>query len=173
MLFNINGVDRWLVADPETTLADVLRNNLMLTGCKVCCNEGHCGTCTVIVDDKQVKACMVKMKKVPERAAIKTIEGIGTPGHLHPLQVAWMVHGGAQCGICTPGFIMSAIAMLDNNNNPTRDEVRNWFDKNRNLCRCTGYKPLVDAVMDAAKIMHGISVPMLLCVCQKAPCVWL
>jgi aldehyde oxidoreductase len=155
MLYNINGVDRWLVAEPETTLADVLRKNLMLTGCKVCCNEGHCGTCTVIVDEKQVKACLVKMKKIPERAKITTIEGIGAPGNLHPLQVAWMAHGGAQCGVCTPGFIMSAKVLLDNNNNPTREEVRNWFDKNRNLCRCTGYKPLVNAVMDAARIIRG------------------
>jgi aerobic-type carbon monoxide dehydrogenase small subunit (CoxS/CutS family) len=76
-LFNINGVDRWLVVEPEITLAEVLRNNLMLTGCKVCCNEGHCGTCTVIVDGKPNKACLTKMEKVAERAQIVTIEGIG------------------------------------------------------------------------------------------------
>jgi ferredoxin len=84
-LFNINGVDRWLVVSPEITLAEVLRNNLMLTGCKVCCSEGHCGTCTVIVDGKPNKACITKMEKVPDRASILTIEGIGMPGHLHPL----------------------------------------------------------------------------------------
>jgi aldehyde oxidoreductase len=155
LLFNINGVDRWLVGGPEDTLADVLRKQLLLTGCKVCCNEGHCGSCTVIVDQKAVRACMVKLKKIPERAEITTIEGIGAPKNLHPLQVAWMVHGGAQCGVCTPGFIMAAKVLLDNNDSPTRAEVRNWFDKNRNLCRCTGYKPLVDAVMDAARLMRG------------------
>ena len=155
MLFNINGIDRWLIAEPETSLADVLRKNLLLTGCKVCCNEGHCGTCTVIVDGKAVRACVTKMKKLPERAKITTIEGIGTSDNLHPLQTAWMAHGGAQCGVCTPGFIMSAKVLLDNNNNPTRQEVRDWFHRNRNVCRCTGYKPLIDAVMDAARIMRG------------------
>ena len=155
LLFNINGVDRWVVADPEFTLADVLRKQLLLTGCKICCDEGHCGTCTVVVDGKAVRACITKMKKVPERAKITTIEGIGTPEHLHPLQIAWMAHGGAQCGVCTPGFIMAAKVLLENNNNPTREEVRSWFEKNRNLCRCTGYKPLVNAVMDAAKLIRG------------------
>jgi len=155
MMFNINGVDRWFVITPETTLAKVLREQMLLTGCKVCCNEGHCGTCTVIVDGKPVRACVTKMKKVAERAKITTIEGIGTPENLHPLQIAWMAHGGAQCGICTPGFIMSAKVLLDNNKNPTRAEVRDWFQRNRNLCRCTGYKPLINAVMDAARIMRG------------------
>ena len=155
MLLNVNGVDRWLVVEPDTSLADVLRKHLLLTGCKVCCNEGHCGTCTVIMDGKPVRACVTKMKKVQERAKITTIEGIGTPDNLHPLQIAWMAHGGAQCGVCTPGFIMSAKVLLENNNKPTRQEVRDWFHRNRNLCRCTGYKPLIDAVMDAARIMRG------------------
>ncbi len=155
MLLNINGVDRWLVVDPETSLADVLRKHLLLTGCKVCCNEGHCGTCTVVMDGKPIRSCVTKMKKVQERAKITTIEGIGTPDNLHPLQIAWMAHGGAQCGVCTPGFIMSAKVLLENNNKPTRQEVRDWFHRNRNLCRCTGYKPLIDAVMDAARIMRG------------------
>lgn len=155
MLLNINGVDRWLVVDPETSLADVLRKHLLLTGCKVCCNEGHCGTCTVVMDGKPIRSCVTKMKKVQERAKITTIEGIGTPDNLHPLQIAWMAHGGAQCGVCTPGFIMSAKVLLEKNNKPTRQEVRDWFHRNRNLCRCTGYKPLIDAVMDAARIMRG------------------
>ncbi len=155
MLLNINGVDRWLLVDPEASLADVLRKNLLLTGCKVCCNEGHCGTCTVVMDGKPIRSCVTKMKRVQERAKITTIEGIGTPDNLHPLQIAWMAHGGAQCGVCTPGFIMSAKVLLENNNKPTRQEVRDWFHRNRNLCRCTGYKPLVDAVMDAARIMRG------------------
>ncbi len=154
-LFNINGVDRWVVVNPEQTLADVLRKNLMLTGCKVCCNEGHCGTCTVIVNGKAVKACITKMARLKDRDQILTIEGIGMPGHLHPLQISWMAHGSAQCGVCTPGFILAAKVLLDNNLNPTRDEVRTFFNKNRNLCRCTGYKPIIDAVMDAAKIMRG------------------
>lgn len=86
---------------------------------------------------------------------ITTIEGIGTLSDMHPLQVAWMAHGCAQCGFCSPGFIMSAKGLLDQNQNPTREEVRNWFNMNRNLCRCTGYKPLIDAVMDAARVMRG------------------
>lgn len=153
---NVNGVDRPLVTDTTKTLADVLRDNLMLTGCKVCCDNGQCGTCTVLIDEKPIKACMVPVSKYADTGAkIVTIEGIGTADNLHPLQVTWMHHGGAQCGVCTPGFIMSAKSLLDQNKNPTREEVRTWFNRNRNACRCTGYKPLTDAVMDAAAIMRG------------------
>lgn len=97
----------------------------------------------------------MKMKRVADGARITTLEGIGTPGHLHPLQKAWILHGGAQCGFCTPGFIVSAKALLDHNPKPTREQVRDWFQDHRNACRCTGYKPLVDAVMDAAAVMRG------------------
>jgi len=95
------------------------------------------------------------MKNIPEFSEIITIEGIGTPRHLHPLQQAWITYGGVQCGFCTPGFIVSAYGLLLKNNDPSREEVREWFRKNRNVCRCTGYKPLVDAVMAAAKVMRG------------------
>jgi aldehyde oxidoreductase len=152
---NVNGLDRNVVADGEQLLAEVLRKQLLLTGCKATCMEGQCGACSVILDDKVVRSCLVKMKKVPVGAKILTIEGVGKADDLHPLQVAWMAHGAAQCGICTPGFIMSAKALLDTNVDPTREEVREFFHKNRNACRCTGYKPLVDAVMAAAKVMRG------------------
>jgi aldehyde oxidoreductase len=95
------------------------------------------------------------MSKVADNAPVETIEGVGTPKHPHPLQVAWMAHGGAQCGFCSPGFIVSSKALLDQNPNPDREDVRDWFQKHRNACRCTGYKQLVDAVMDAAKVVRG------------------
>ncbi len=155
MQLNVNGVDRWVVAEKTTSLADVLREQMLLTGCKVCCEDGQCGSCTVIVDGKPDRCCQTPMEKVAPGAKIVTIEGIGTADDLHPLQVAWMAHGGAQCGVCTPGFIMSAKVLLDANKSPTREQVRAWFNRNRNLCRCTGYQPLVDAVMDAAAMMRG------------------
>src|SRR5579863_5035442 len=120
MLLNVNGVDRSLVVDPQKTLADVLREQLLMTGCKVCCDEGQCGTCTVIVDGKAKRACLLPVGKVEEGAKITTIEGIGTPDNLHPLQVSWMAHGGAQCGVCSPGFLMSAKELLDKNTSPSR-----------------------------------------------------
>ncbi|MGN1031930.1 MAG: molybdopterin-dependent oxidoreductase, partial [Intestinibacter sp.] len=153
--FYINGVKRNLMVDPESSLATVLREQLMLTGCKIGCNQGHCGTCTVILNGKPVRSCIVKMKKVPEESVIETVEGLANGDELHPLQVAWMGHGCAQCGYCTPGFLMSSKALLAENPSPTREEVRDWFQKHKNLCRCTGYKPLVDAVMDAAAVMRG------------------
>jgi len=154
-VLNINGLPRTLIVDPETSLASVLREQLLLTGCKVGCNQGQCGTCSIIMDKKVVRSCIVKMKKVPDEACITTIEGLATSENLHPLQVAWMAYGCAQCGFCSPGFILSAKVLLDNNQSPTREEIRGWFQKNRNACRCTGYKPLVDAVMAAAKVLRG------------------
>jgi Aerobic-type carbon monoxide dehydrogenase, large subunit CoxL/CutL homologs len=151
----VNGVEKRVVVDPEATLADVLRKQLLLLGTKVGCGKGECGACTVILDGKVTRSCIVKMKRVPDDAQIITIEGVGTRESLHPLQLSWMIHGAAQCGFCTPGFIVSAKALLDQNNNPTREEIRDWFQKNRNVCRCTGYKPLVDAVMDAARMIRG------------------
>lgn len=151
----INGATRTLLVEEEETLALVLRERLLLTGCKIGCGEGHCGACNIIMDGKVTRACVMKMKRVPENARITTIEGIGTLSDMHPLQVAWMAYGCAQCGFCSPGFIMTAKVLLDSNPSPTRTEVRSWFDKNRNLCRCTGYKPLIDAVMAAAQVMRG------------------
>jgi aldehyde oxidoreductase len=155
LTLNINGIDRSLIVDPTHKLSDVLREHLLLTGCKVCCDTGQCGTCTVLIDNKPIKACMVPVSKYDKGQKIVTIEGIGTPDNLHPLQVAWMAHGGAQCGVCTPGFLMSAKALLDKNQSPTREDVRTWFNRNRNACRCTGYQPLVNAVMDAAAVLRG------------------
>jgi aldehyde oxidoreductase len=151
----INGVERQLFFEPASdTLAEVLRR-YGLTGVKVGCGAGQCGACSVILNGGVVRACMRKMKDVPERSVIETIEGLGTATNLHPLQQAWITYGGVQCGFCSPGFIMSAKALLDCNDSPTREDVRNWFFKHRNICRCTGYKPLVDAVMEAAAVMRG------------------
>jgi aldehyde oxidoreductase len=151
----VNGIARNLVVDAEETLVNVLRKSLGLTGTKVGCGEGQCGACSVIMDGKVVRACATKMKRVDDGANITTIEGIGTPANPHPLQLAWMLHGAAQCGFCSPGVIVSAKGLLAPNPKPPRDEVRDWFQKHRNACRCTGYKPLVDAVMDAAKVLRG------------------
>jgi aldehyde oxidoreductase len=154
-MLHINGMPKAVITEPDTMLADVLREQLNLTGTKVGCGQGQCGCCSVILDDKVVRSCITKMKRVEDGARITTIEGIGTPDNLHALQLAWTVHGGAQCGFCSPGFIVSAKGLLDKNSKPTRQQVRDWFKKHRNACRCTGYKPLVDAVMDAAKVVRG------------------
>ena len=152
----INGVEQVLEVEPDAILAKVLREQLGLTGVKLGCDGlGECGVCTIIWDGKAVRSCNYTMDRIPNGANLITIEGVGDADNLHPLQVAWMVHGGAQCGYCTPGFIVSAKALLDSNVNPSREDVRDWFQRNRNLCRCTGYIPLVDAVMDAARILRG------------------
>jgi aldehyde oxidoreductase len=152
---SINGAEITLVTDPEATLANVVRNQLHLTGTKIGCGKAQCGACSMIMNGKIIFSCVTKMKKVPDDAIITTIEGIGSPTNLHALQMAWVKHGAAQCGFCAPGFIVSAKRLLDENINPTRQEVRDWFQKHKNVCRCTGYKPQVDAVMDAARLMRG------------------
>ncbi len=154
-ILNVNGMEQTVIVDEDDRLVDVIRKQLGLTGTKVGCRAGQCGICSVILNGKVKRSCIVKMKSVPEKSEIITIEGLGAPDNLHPVQAAWIKHGGAQCGICSPGFIVSAKALLDVNQNPTREEVREWFQKNKNTCRCTGYKPLVDAVMDAARVLRG------------------
>lgn len=154
-IIKVNGVERTMIVNSEASLAQVIREQLGLTGTKIGCGTAQCGACSVIVDGKVTRSCVLKMKKVPDGAEITTIEGIGTADNPHPLQVAWMVHGGTQCGFCSPGFIVSSKVLLDENPKPTREEVRDWFQKNRNACRCTGYQPLIDAVMDAARVLRG------------------
>ncbi|MDR2487380.1 MAG: molybdopterin-dependent oxidoreductase [Clostridiales Family XIII bacterium] len=151
----INGVERFVLYDPEKdSIATVLRR-LGLTGVKVGCGQGVCGACSIILDGEVIRSCNRKMAKVAEFAEITTIEGIGAPGRLHPLQQAWITYGGVQCGFCSPGFIVSAYALLGQNPSPSRDEVRAWFKSHNNVCRCTGYKPLVDSVMEAAAVLRG------------------
>lgn len=153
--FIINGVERKIFIEGDETLAQVLRERLLLTGTKIGCGQGHCGACNVLVDGKITKSCVFKVNRIPDFAEITTIEGVGTVNDLDPIQAAWMAYGCAQCGFCSPGFIISAKALLEENPSPTREEVRDWFDKSRNLCRCTGYKPLVDATMAAAAVLRG------------------
>ncbi len=154
-LLKINGVPKTVIADAEASLGDVLRRQFLLTGTKVSCNDGHCGACSVILDGKVTLACVTKMNRVPEGAAITTVEGIGTPEHPHAIQLAFVAHGAAQCGFCMPGFVVSTKVLLDQNPSPTREQVRAWFTQHHNACRCTGYKPIVDAVMDAAAVLRG------------------
>lgn len=155
MTLKINGAERAFVCDYENdTLAAVLRR-LGLTGTKIGCGSGVCGACSVILDGKVIRSCVRKMKQVKDYSEVLTIEGIGTVLNPHPLQYAWVNLGAVQCGFCVPGFIVSAYALLQENINPSREEVRDWFQKHRNVCRCTGYKPIVDAVMEAAAIMRG------------------
>ena len=155
MVLNINGADRMFVYNPEKdSLADVLRR-LGLTGVKVGCGTGVCGACSVILDGKVIRSCTKKIDKINEYSSVTTIEGIGTPNNPHPIQTAWVNSGAVQCGFCTPGFIVSTYALLKENPAPTREEARDWFQKHRNVCRCTGYKQIIDAVMLAAAVMRG------------------
>ncbi len=154
-ILKVNGIEQTLIVDQDALLSDVLRKQLHLTGVKVGCAQGQCGACNVILDGKLVRSCVVKMKRVEDRSKITTIEGIGSPNNLHPIQQAFIFHGAIQCGFCTPGFILSTKVLLDTNPNPTREDVRDWFHKNRNACRCTGYISIVDAVMSAAKVLRN------------------
>jgi len=155
MTLNINGADRMFIFNPETdTLASVLRR-LGLTGTKIGCGTGVCGACSVILNGKVTRSCVKKMKTIDEYSTVLTVEGIGNPLNPHPLQYAWVHLGAVQCGFCVPGFVVSAYGLLQENPNPTREDVRDWFQKYKNVCRCTGYKQIVDAVMEAAAIMRG------------------
>lgn len=155
MWLNINGANRMFACNPDKdSLADVVRR-MGLTGTKVGCNTGVCGSCSLILNGKLTRSCTKKIRNVEEYSTVLTIEGIGQPNNLHPIQAAFMTSGAVQCGFCTPGFIVSTYALLLENINPTREEIREWFQVNKNVCRCTGYVQIVDAVMNAAQVMRG------------------
>ncbi|MXW05299.1 MAG: (2Fe-2S)-binding protein [Gemmatimonadetes bacterium] len=142
----INGEAVDFLCEPRNSLLEVLRDDLDLTGAKEGCNNGNCGACNVIMDGRLVNSCCV-LGVEADGCEITTIEGIGSAANLHPLQQKFLEHAALQCGICTPGFIVSAKALLDENPNPSEDEVRYWLAGN--LCRCTGYDKIVRAVLDA------------------------
>ena len=143
----INGEKVDFLCEPRDTLLDVLRDNLGLTGTKEGCSNGNCGACTVILDGRAVDSCLV-LGVEADGQDITTIEGIATPDGLHPLQQKFLEHAALQCGICTPGFIVAAKALLDREPNPNEERIRLWLAGN--LCRCTGYDKIVKAVMDVA-----------------------
>jgi len=150
--FILNDEPIQVEVQPENKLMQFLRREMGLTGTKNGCESGHCGACTVIIDGKAQRSCLVKMKKV-NGARVETIEGLSKNGILHPLQQAFLETGAVQCGFCTPGMIMTGKALLDSNPNPTVDEIKAALAVNRNLCRCTGYVSVIAAIQLAAERM--------------------
>lgn len=148
----VNGDTVEFLADPRETLLDCLRDRLGLTGSKEGCGTGDCGACSVTLDGTLVCSCLV-LGAEAEGREIGTIEGMGGDDTLHPLQRKFIEHAALQCGFCTPGFLVAAKSLLEQNANPTEEEVRYWLAGN--LCRCTGYDKIVRAVMDAAAEMRG------------------
>jgi carbon-monoxide dehydrogenase small subunit len=147
LALTINDRERSLRIEPRETLGEVLRERLGLTGTKISCDAQVCGACTVLVDDLAVSACTYLAVDAESRA-VRTVEGLSRGGDLSPLQQAFIDNAGFQCGFCTPGMLMAATALLEENADPTRDEVIHALEGN--LCRCTGYAQIVDAVLAAA-----------------------
>jgi carbon-monoxide dehydrogenase small subunit len=145
----VNGTHYKLEIAPWSTLLEVLREDLGLVGTKQSCNEGQCGACTVLMDGQAVVSCLV-LAIDAQNKDILTIEGMSEGEKLHPIQESFVKHGGIQCGFCTPGMIMSAKALLDENPNPTPLEARKAISGN--LCRCTGYQQIIDSILAAAKM---------------------
>ena len=148
----VNGDEYEYLADPGQTLVDVLRNELELTGTKEGCSTGDCGACSVIVDGELVCSCLVLAAETDGKS-VETIEGMANGDELHPLQRNFLELNGLQCGICTPGFLIAAKALLEKNPEPTETEARYWLAGN--LCRCTGYDKIMRSVMAAAEEMRG------------------
>jgi xanthine dehydrogenase YagT iron-sulfur-binding subunit len=148
----INGVDRRLAVDARTTLLDLLRERLSLTGTKKGCNFGECGSCTVHLDGRRVNACMVLAASV-DGSEVMTVEGLARGNELHPVQQAFIDHDGFQCGFCTPGQVMSAVALITEGHAGSNAEIREWMSGN--LCRCSSYPQIVAAVRAAAQKSTG------------------
>jgi len=149
--FAVNGREVSIETDAETRLLDVLREDLHLTGTKEGCGEGECGACTVLLDGLPVNSCLIPAPQVEGRDVL-TIEGLADGHRLHPVQAAFVEQGAVQCGFCTPGFVLSAYALLRSNSSPTDEEILTALEGN--LCRCTGYGKIVSAVRSAAERMR-------------------
>jgi aerobic carbon-monoxide dehydrogenase small subunit len=143
----VNGDEIDLAVDPNSTLLEVLRDNLGFTGVKEGCSEGVCGACTVLMDGQPIRSC-ITLALEAEGASITTIEGLAQEGKLHHIQEAFVDKGAVQCGFCTPGMILAAVDLLSRNPSPTRSQIREGLAGN--LCRCTGYQKIIDAVETAA-----------------------
>jgi carbon-monoxide dehydrogenase small subunit len=148
----VNGKEYKTDVEPHQTLLEVLRTNLDLRGTKEGCSTGHCGACTVLIDGRPISSCLLLAVEADGRQ-IMTVEGLAMHGELHPVQDAFIAHGGLQCGFCTSGMMMSTAALLQNNPQPTEDEIR--YSLAGNLCRCTGYQKIIEAVLSAAEVMHS------------------
>ena len=148
----INGDNHELLCDPTQTLLDVLRDQLDMTGTKEGCGTGDCGACSVTMDGVLVCACLV-MGVEANGKKVETIEGMAVGDDLHPLQQKFIEHIALQCGICTPGLLVASKALLEENPDPTEEEIRYWLAGN--LCRCTGYHKIIEAVQDAAREIRG------------------
>ena len=148
----VNGNEYELKVKPSTTLLDVIREDLGLIGAKEGCGEGECGACTVIMDGKAVNSCIMLAVQADGKDII-TIEGLANGGDLHPIQQAFVEIGGLQCGFCTPGMVLSTKVLLDNNQNPTDEEIKKGLEGN--FCRCTGYTKIIESVKAAAQKMRG------------------
>jgi carbon-monoxide dehydrogenase small subunit len=149
----VNGRPRTVTVDTRMLLADLLRDQLRLTGLHIGCATGNCGACTVILDGRTVKSCCILAADV-DGGEITTVEGIySSPDDLHPIQQSFIRNQGLQCGYCTPGMILSAKALLEANPNPTEAEIRHGISGN--LCRCTGYQLIVESIQDAARVLRG------------------
>ena len=144
---HVNGARRPVAADADRTLLSVLRDDLELTGCKYGCGEGHCGACTVLIDGERARSCTTRVGAVQGKQ-IRTIEGLATGDRLHPLQTAFLECGAMQCGYCTPGMIMSAVALLEGQPRPSREEIVRSM--NGNVCRCGTYMRIKEAIHLAA-----------------------
>jgi carbon-monoxide dehydrogenase small subunit len=146
----VNGKPYKRRIDPRTLLVDFLRDELGLTGTHIGCDTGHCGACTVMLNGVTVKSCLMLAAQA-DNLEVRTIEGVGSNGKLHPIQEAFLEHQALQCGYCTPGMILSSLFLLQRNPNPTEDEIKRGIEGN--LCRCTGYLNIVKAVRAASAKM--------------------
>jgi carbon-monoxide dehydrogenase small subunit len=151
--FILNGKRITVLTDPGIRLVDLLREKLNLAGTKEGCGVGECGACTVLMNRRAVNSCLVLAAQV-ENCELVTIEGISNGEKLHPLQKKFLEYGAVQCGFCTPGMVLSAHALLEENHNPTEEEIKDAIAGN--LCRCTGYKQIIDAVKAAAEELNSI-----------------
>ena len=148
----VNGIEHRVEVDRDRSLLEVLRDELDLTGAKYGCGEGQCGACTVLLDGRPVRSCLVPVAAA-ERVPIRTIEGLATDGALHPVQEAFIDAGSMQCGYCTPGMILASVALLETDPDPDSDAIERALQGN--VCRCGTHHRIVDAVRDAARALRG------------------